>query len=197
MLPNAPSAQAPQPVGTVRRLNAMLIIETGAGVPNANSYVSEADLRAYMVARGMTVPVDDANEVVLGQHLLAAMDYLQIIVCGYKGTPTYPETQTLLWPRTDVYIHGVLFAENQIPQNLKLAQIRLAIDSYNGVNLMPTISGNASDYVVEEKVGPIEVKYADATKFSGQATFTAVDSLLAPLIAESCGQGFTFGVYRG
>lgn len=175
----------------------MLIIEDGTGKSDAQSYVDVAGFRAFTAARGIPVPSDDAQgNAKIEQSLISAVDYLEITQC-WQGQRTKAE-QALSWPRKGVVINGASFPDNAIPANLKTAQIRLALEVLNGVDLMPTISGNAADYVIKEKVGPIETEYANPTEFSGQATFTAVDALLAPLLGTACKNAFgSFGVFRG
>jgi len=159
-----------------------LIIEDGTGVVDANSYVSTEEYKTYAIARGIAVPSDDEIDAAL----IKAMDYLEIKPCfaGYK----IDDEQSLAFPRD---------AFTGIPKNLKIAQIRLAIAVIEGIELLPNISGNSIDYVIREKVGPIETEYASGSQFSGQATFVAVDALLAALIGDNCGNPFTFSVFRG
>ena len=174
----------------------MLIIEDGTGKPDAQSYVDVAGFRAFAAARGIPVPSDDTEgNAKVEQSLIAAIDYLETMVC-FQGRKTKAE-QALSWPRKGVYIDDELYPDNVIPADIKTAQMRLTVESINGIDLMPTISGNAADFVVKEKVGPIETEYADPTKFSGRATFTAVDALLAKWLGDKCRQGVSFKVYRG
>lgn len=172
----------------------MLIIEDGSGKVDANSYVSVDELRVFASARGLPLPSNDEDgDKQIEQKLILAADYLESEI-QYAGDK-YSDAQALSWPRRYAYISDKLFPYNAIPKNLKLAQMRLALAALEGVELQPVLSGNAEDYVTEEKVGPIETKYADPTKFSGRATFTAVDALLAPLLGSGTGFG-TFTVVR-
>ena len=50
---------------------ATIIVETGAGLTNSNSYVSEADLATYATDRGITIT---GTAAVL---IIQAMDYLE------------------------------------------------------------------------------------------------------------------------
>lgn len=173
----------------------MLIIEDGTGKTDAQSYASADDVRAFAAARGLSVPSNDpAGTTQIENALVAAVDYLETQVC-YQGKKT-SSLQALEWPRKGVYFDDEAYPDNAIPRNLKTAQIRLAFEVLSGRDLMPTISGTAEDFVVKEKVGPIETEYADPTKFSGMATFTAVDSLLAPLLGDKCRHSGFFQVYR-
>ena len=168
-----------------------LIIEDGTGVPNANSYVNVADLRAFADARGISVPSNDAEgDTAIERALIAAMDYLQYVPC-YQGAQTDSE-QALEWPRTGVYFNGSLYNSAAIPKQLKEAENRLAIEVLNGTVLMPNVV--AADYVTEETVGPITTKYADPTKVGIAPSFPMIDAVLAPLL---CGQAAGFlNVYR-
>ena len=168
----------------------MLIIEDGTGKVDSNSYVSVDELKAFATVRGLALPSDDMLEA----GLISATDYLEIEEC-YKGKKT-SSLQSLKWPRTGAYIDGDSFPTNSIPKALKIAQIRLALEVFKGIDLMPTISGSNEDYVIEETVGPITTKYADATDFSGTPTFTAVNGLLLPLIGRSCGGSGLLNVFR-
>src|SRR5690242_3202764 len=97
-----------------------LIIEDGTGVPNANSYVNVADLRAFAAARGISVPsADSEGDAAIEVALINAMDYLQYVPC-YKGAQSDSE-QALEWPRTGVYMNGSLYNSAAIPKQLKEA----------------------------------------------------------------------------
>ena len=50
---------------------ATIVVETGAGLTNSNSYVSESDLATYAADRGVTI---SGTAAVL---LIQAMDYLE------------------------------------------------------------------------------------------------------------------------
>jgi len=169
-----------------------LVIEDGSGVGGANSYVSAADYTAWATARGYTVT---ATEAQIEAAAILAMDYLQIAVC-YQGDKV-EDDQALEYPRSDVYIRGALFADDAIPSQLKQAELFLIHASLSGVDLMPNSSGVASDYVIKEKVGPIETTYADPTNIQNQPTFTAVNKLLAVLLGDQCNAFGSFDVVRG
>jgi len=168
-----------------------LIVEDGSGVVGANSYVSADDYLTWAAARGLPELEQEQVEIAAVQ----AVDYLQIEVCysGYR----VDEEQALEYPRTSVYINGVLFADDAVPSQLKQAQMHLMSAVLSGVPLMPNVSGNAADYVVKEKVGPIETTFADATVFNGRTSFTAVERLLAPLLGRNCTGFGSFNVVRG
>ena len=157
-----------------------LIVENGSNVPNANSYVNQANAREYAVARGIdTLPIDDDA---LAAMLIQAMDYIEAKGCLFQGYPTNTG-QALSWPRTGVVINCQDFDANSIPKQLVGAQVQLAIAISKGVDILPTIK--PSDFVIEETVGPITTKYSDPAKIAlgdMSANVTAVNVLLQPLM---------------
>src|SRR3990172_1903603 len=96
-----------------------LIIETGAGIANADSYVSLSEFRAFATARGYTVPVADGGCESL---LRKSIDYIESLRDNFKGSKLYGEGY-LQWPRTDVEIDGFIVLETEIPSTLKNAQM--------------------------------------------------------------------------
>lgn len=164
-----------------------LIVEDGTGMPTAQSAVSAADVRTWAGLRGISVPAVGApGDLEIEQALIKGMDYLQSNEFCYRGQLKVAD-QGIPFPRSNFYYQdGTALADDVVPNNFKVAQIRLSIEVLNGVDLMPTLSGNPLDYVIKEKVGPLETEYADPTKFNGRATITAVESLLAPLTGGDC-----------
>jgi hypothetical protein len=171
-----------------------IIVETGANVPNANSYVSVDDARTYAANRGVVLPADDDAVAAM---LIQASDYLEAKSCEYQGVPTYTDpAQSLAWPRTGAIIGCTEFPSDQIPKQLIAAQVQLAMAVNAGIALFPNVT--PQDYVTEETVGPITTKYADPSKIGvGDMSpqLTAVDALLANLFA-SCDSGFTLRTIR-
>lgn len=153
-----------------------ITVETGAGVANANSYITLAEARAYAKARGVTMTAFDD---VLEQYLIKAMDYLESLRADYRGIKT-DSTYALQWPRYGVYLDGTELASNVIPNELKNAQAQLAMAVQDGVDLMPTQTGDS--FVTSEKVGPIETRYSQRINTSGVPIVRAVDAILAPLL---------------
>lgn len=166
----------------------MLIIEDGSGVTNANSYVTVQEYRDYATPRGVVLPVSDSE---VETQLILAMDYLET-QC-WKGVATY-DGQALAMPRDEIYIGGSLIASDHVPGKIKYAQMQLAIQVNNGVDLMPTVAGGSAS-VVREKVGPLETEYATSLTVGTQPYFKSISALLAPYL---CNPGFgQFRATRG
>lgn len=151
-----------------------LVIETGAIVTGANSYVTLTEARAYATLRGVTLPASDPAAEILA---IKAMDYLEGQRNYYQGTKV-DKDQPLQWPRTDVVVEGFDVEEDEIPTILKNAQCQLIMDVFSGLDLQPNGTGRE---VVREKVGEIETEYAKTGSGVLQPIFTRAAALLDPL----------------
>lgn len=159
-----------------------LVIETGALVPGANSYVSAQDATAYLAARGMDAAWSDLD--VSGQEALLARaaDYMQAAYRnrwkGYRRT----DTQSMDWPRQGVLVsdlpYGALVQYNVIPNEVKAAQIELALRQM--ADTSAPLMADLSRGVSAERVGSIHVTYD--TGSPQQVRFAQVDSLLMPYL---------------
>lgn len=155
-------------------------------IAGTNTYATAVELSSYATARGITITGDP--DVIL----LQAMDYLATLEGQWHGERTSP-TQPLAWPRTGVYVYGTALADDAIPQSLKDAQCRLALDVDAGVELLPTVSAGSKGSVIEETVDVVTVKYAEGAN-NTQPVFTAAMGLLKPLM--KAGGGINFEVRR-
>lgn len=155
-----------------------IIVETGEGLPNSNSYISIAEFEAYAADRLEALPADGKEAL-----LIRSMDYLESIK-NYKGARVSGE-QSLAWPRSRVYIDGFPLAADRIPTLLKRAQCQLAIEAMS-YDLMPSTDGFA---VASEKVDVIQIEYATGGRLSGSTPpavpiFPKVDALLRQLLTD-------------
>ena len=151
-------------------------------IVGTNSYVDEAYITTYATDRGITLTTDVS---VLG---IQAMDYLE--AQNFKGFKT-DSSQPLQWPRTDVYIDGVLIDGSAVPSEVEVAQAVIAVSIDQGYNPNATY-GPA---VKREKVDVIEIEYQDGARSTAYSP--AINNALAPLIRSGSGSGaIAFGTYR-
>lgn len=129
---------------------AAIVVEDGTVVTGANSYVTTTELSTYATDRGVTI--SGTNAVLL----IEAMDYIESL--DFKGEK-WTQDQPLVWPRVNVLIDGWYQDVDDIPTQLKEAQmeVALAIDAGNGplIDLPRTI--------VREKAVEFEVEYAQGS----------------------------------
>jgi len=122
-----------------------LTVETGAGLPEADSYATTAELQARAAAYGGLLPPDTGAQEVLLRRAAVAMNAQRWEGC--RSTPYQP----LAWPRLGV--PGV--AMDAIPLAVKQAQCALAVELYAG-DTAPEARGP----VLRERVDVLEVEYA-------------------------------------
>lgn len=151
-----------------------LLIEDGTAVVGANSYLTVAELRAYAVLRGLTLPTEDSEVEAL---LVKACDYLELK--SYIGDRA-SDKQGLSWPRTSIYDPTWKYID-KIPTCLKTAQSLLAVEAING-ELSPAVRPN--EYV-QTKIDIMYIKYASDDARSAGIRFRAVESTLAPILAST------------
>lgn len=153
----------------------MIIVEDGSGVVGANSYADVSTVREFASSRGVQLSTVDSDVEAL---LIKAMDYLEALRTEYKGKKIFA---TIQWPRSGVYIDGVLHSESSIPVELVNAQCQLVLEQHNGVVISPT---RKDPFVTFEKIGPIETKYSENVATSVYPDMSAVDSWLAVLVTD-------------
>lgn len=127
-----------------------IIVEDGSIVANANSYTTEAELTTFATDRGITISGTNAD------LLINSMDYLE--TRDFKGIKRTRD-QALQWPRVDVVVDGYYVDADSIPQDLKNAQMQIALSIDAGNSPMAVIEQKA----VREKVDVIEVQYSEGS----------------------------------
>lgn len=158
-----------------------ITVENGSIVSGANSYVTEAELTAYVDARdGLLNGLESAL-------ILKAMDYLESL--NFIGSKTI-KTQPLQWPRNNVFIDGFEYENNEIPSELKNAQLAIATAIDEGIDPL----GAISRAVKREKVDVIEVEYMDNS--APNDISRSITSAIRKLVLNSSG-GVNFRVIRG
>jgi hypothetical protein len=166
-----------------------MIVETGEGLPNANSFASIAFAREYATNRGKSLPDDDDA---LAALLISAFDWIDSLEDRLKGVRT-TMSQAGAFPRAGVYVNCVELADDEVPSKIAAASTMLAVAAHDGVDLMPNIGPD--DLIKSERIGPIATEYWTGISGSpGQTNMTAVESLLKPFY-KSLGV-VAFGVAR-
>lgn len=153
-----------------------LIVEDGTIVADANSFVTEENIVAYALARGVILPfTTDAEKDAVATDGILAMDYLRVL--PWKGE-VVEVTQTTPWPRKN--LTTPVWPEDQIPPAVVEAQYQLSLLAYGGTVLIPSYTGIG--YIVKEKIGPIETIYSEKVGVStdGLPLFPGISMLLEP-----------------
>lgn len=158
-----------------------LVIETGAGIAGANTYVSDAEYTTYAASLGKTVGADaTAREI----ELIGSTYYLETLRDKYQGYKT-DNSNTLQFPRVDVCIDGYTIDSDFIPVELKRAQMEAAIFSVSNPLFIDTTNQNIKSEQLD-RTGKIE--YFSGGSFTSNIMAT-VNAYLKPLFKASYGFG--------
>jgi hypothetical protein len=157
----------------------MIIVEDGSIVPNANSYTTLADARAYLLTVGYEL---DADDTIAEQTLIKGFNYVNSFESRYQGCRV-SALQAGSFPRVGVYVNGFPLASDEIPAQLIQAQSLAAYEeNQESGSLFP--SGSNQTITSEEVVGAIKVSYADNGLDSSSKSFGFIDSLLGALFGS-------------
>lgn len=154
-----------------------LIIEDGSGVANANSFISAASAGTYLNGRSATWTSASTSEQ--ETVLFVAGQYLNSL--NWKGRKRDRDF-TMSWPRVEVYDNdGYLWDYEDVPQNVKYAQVEAAVFNLDGFDLFTTIK--QGDKLKRKKIDVLEKEWfgsAYSTKgtITGATYFGIIEGLL-------------------
>tara|TARA_R110000796_G_scaffold64465_2_gene149422 strand:+ start:21027 stop:21518 length:492 start_codon:yes stop_codon:yes gene_type:complete len=150
-----------------------LIVENGTIVSGANTYVSDAEYVTYAAERGYTIGAfGGAREI----ELIKAMDFLESYRDRFKGSKV-TKSQPLQWPRVSVFIDTFQENSNELPEELKKAQMELAYQSIT-LNLAPS---GAFQNVQSQGLGALSVSYYNGGSYQS-VQLKSVDLYLRVLL---------------
>lgn len=169
-----------------------LIVETGTGAEDSESYASVADADLYFSNRDVTAWATLTTSI-KEASLRKSTDYITQTYRGrWKGSRT-TALQALDWPRAFLTLDDLmprdlvnfdfignvyLLGNDVIPKELKNACIELAFKASTG-ELNPDLTQG----VVSEKVDVLQVQY---DKYSSQSPrYKAIDDMLMPFLGGS------------
>lgn len=154
-------------------IGTQLVIETGAVIPNANSFATDDEFKTYANLRCMDVPATQPAREAL---LVLAIDYLFSVENKMSGCRVSID-QELPYPREGACANNFNIPSDSIPKALKNAQMELALQAGTSDILISEINENLASFTV---VGV----YAE-TYFSGGSWKTVrtdrADAYLNPL----------------
>lgn len=162
---------------------ATLIVETGTGNPDANSYVTADFVRNYLEGRGVVAPADDK----LIPLIVQAADFMECIP-RYKGRKTNTE-QALAYPRTGLLQDGQPLPDDAIPAPLKKAQAQLVMDQVQSGK--PLLSSKTEYALKRRTLGPLTQEWAtgNSQKVQGAQPHPRFWSLMNDFLNGNYGSG--------
>jgi hypothetical protein len=159
-----------------------LIVEDGSNVPNANTIISVSDVRSYASLRGYNLSSTDS---VLEGYIIRFMDWLYSLEGRLNGYRTY-EGQSVLFPRSNMFLYGFALDDDTIPVNAKNAGCEYVLLLENGIDPMLT-SDKTVEGVIREKTPDFERQYSDKSKSMGNVSYAlpTVMTQLRPLLKQT------------
>jgi hypothetical protein len=166
-----------------------LIIEDGSVVANANSWATDDEYKQFAQLKGKSVPATqpDREAQLINAYEFMSFNY-EDKMQGYRVTP---QTQTGLFPRSDVFAYGVLVGNTDIPQDIKNAQMLTALAIQEGIDTNATKAD--ADLASFTVVGAYSETYQSGSRAPTIAEMPAVSSTLKPYTKSDLNGG---GLYR-
>jgi len=152
-----------------------LIIEDGTIVANANSYVTDAEFTDYADSRLIDYPLTpEAREPLI----IKAMDYLE--TQSYAGNRTDGAEQLFSFPRVGVWANDRSIASDEVPREIKNAQIEAAFE----LSTQELLINSSVQNVQREKLDVLEVSYFKGGS-SPKIRLDKVNRWLAPFLVDT------------
>lgn len=158
----------------------VIVVEDGTGKTNSNAYASIEYVKQYAIEHDVILPDDDDK---IATMIIKSTDFIESKECEYSGERTN-DLQALSWPRECAKVNCKKFPNNAIPKVLMDAQAALVLVVDSGLDLFTNYG--PSDFVIEEKVGPITTKYSDPLEIGMTQHFGAAEALLNKLYNGGC-----------
>lgn len=155
-----------------------LVVESGAGLSNAESYISVADATTRHASLGNTAWAALADDTAREQALRRATAYMeQAYRLRWTGC-RISVSQALSWPRWNVFLEGFSVSSTIVPADIANACADLALKAAAG-----ELNADLTRGVVRKKVGPLETEF---DRYSPQSVrYPAINMALAPYLKGS------------
>lgn len=148
-----------------------IIVEDGTVVDNANSWTTRAEYIAYAKTKGITIH----NSATADTDLVKACEFINSHEESLKGDRVSRDQPTA-YPRKNLVLEGFSWGSDEIPRQVILCQLAVALDIHAGVDPYNP-PANPAIQAKKEKVDVIEVEYFgrdSGQKMSRTSTATAI-----------------------
>lgn len=153
-----------------------VVVQTGAGVANANAYLSVAAWKTEAEVSGWdytTTPYTDAQ---IGAAIIRGRRWLDLTYRSRWPGEATAESQTTAWPRSDVVTDvGLVYPDDNIPQDIIDANAEAAWRELQSPgSLSPDQERGGA--IKSLKAGSVEIVYADGA--TAGTVFVTIDNLV-------------------
>jgi hypothetical protein len=156
-----------------------IIVEDGTIIGGANSFVSLDDYVNYAESLGVFITDEDAAEI----ELIKAAQYINSKEPQLKGY-LVDRDQPMSFPRTNLTIDGFGWGDTEIPRQVILCQLNLALDIRAGIDPY-NLPVNPNRAVKREKVDVIEVEYVGGDSQAKLSRSSHWQALLSSLLRRN------------
>lgn len=158
-----------------------LVVETGAGLSDAESYISVADASTYVTAFGGNALWTVADTAAKETALRIAAQYLDSKY-RFRGQKNSFE-QALAWPRYNAIDDDEFVLSNdELPIKLKQAQVEAALRHLAGDNLLGVIDKPGAIASESVTVGPIQKSVSYVAGRVPYKAYPKIQALLKSII---------------
>lgn len=157
-----------------------LIVESGTGATNSNSFVSLEYCNVYHSDRGNTAWTALGNAAKEGA-IIRAGDYINSL--NFSGIRSVAN-QAMAFPRTGLIdSDGYELATDAIPREVKMAQCEAAIrEGVSAGTLNPDLD-NSEARIKRKKIDVLETEWFDNGP-NDKTRFTAIEGMLRPMLSS-------------
>ena len=162
-----------------------IVVETGAIVPNANSYISIEDMQGFWDNWGYDYST--LTDAQINLLLYSSAETLDTTYYDNWPGERADDEQYMEWPRSFAYYQdGESIDSDEIPVELKKAQAKICYLINAGYDLQPIITTEGTLKSKREKVDVIETEYAyDSNSSAYINQYTSLSLILVRLIGHT------------
>jgi len=171
----------------------LLVVETGLGLSDANSYIEIADVERYLPS-SMYDKFSELEELEKIDRMIIASMFINYSF-NWLGLQKTIE-QGLSWPRTNVFFQGHKIPDDYIPIQIKKASVMaLNLIMQFGINFFQE---NGKAQVKRQKLGIIETEYFEALKanFIDNTEYQDINNMLRGLFKKEGNENYVAEVFR-
>jgi len=160
-----------------------LVVETGSGLTNADSYISLTDANSYVSDHGDPSSWSDATDDEKEEALRLGTQYIDLKYgnrfVGVRGS----RDQALDWPRSAVVdVNGYIYDSDEIPTCLKYAVVEAALRHLAGDDLLGVLNNPGTIKSERKKIGVMEKEVEYVGGKAPAKAYPKIRALLRPIL---------------